>query len=93
MPLPAILAVIQGIIAAAPKILDAYNAAKAFINGLFGAGLITSDQQAQLHSQVDAVVTAILSGNPPPEWTVEPDPGTAPAPQPTTISIIPAVTA
>lgn len=69
-----IVAVIQAIVKNAPDIVKAFAAVKTFINGLFGAGAITKAQQDDLMAHVEAVLGAHLLGNPPPEWTVEPDP-------------------
>lgn len=65
---------ITAAISAAPKILAAYTAIRNFIMGLFGAGLITKEQQDTLMAHTDAVVEAFIKGEPPPAWTVEPDP-------------------
>lgn len=70
--------VIQGAIAAAPKVLEALAAAKQFVSGLFGAGLIDAATQDKLHAHCDEVAMAFIRGEVPPAWTVEPDPVGAP---------------
>lgn len=75
---PALIAQIAGwitaAVSAAPKIIAAYNAIRNFIMDLFGAGVITKAQQDALMAHTDATVEAFLKGEPPPAWTVEPDP-------------------
>ena len=73
----AFLLIVQGIqaaIAAAPEIASIMTAAKDFVSSLFGAGVITAAQQDALHAHIDDLVFALLNGNEPPEFTIEPDP-------------------
>lgn len=69
-----VISIIKGIIAAAPDIAKAYGAVVNFIETLFGSKLITIEQQAELRANVDAAFKALLNGETPPQWTVEPDP-------------------
>jgi hypothetical protein len=76
---PALLAsIVQYIalaISAARELEPAVVAAKKFVTALFEKGLLTKEQQAAVHAYVDAVASAGVNGDPPPAWTVEPDPG------------------
>lgn len=69
-----VISAIQLVIAAAPKVEALYVKAKDFISAMFGAGIITVEQQDALHKHVDALQAAALAGTPPPSWTVESDP-------------------
>jgi len=69
--------IIQGLtaaIAAAPTIITQIENAKALIEGLFSAGVITKETQDALHTHLDTVVAAVLAGQVPPEFAVEADP-------------------
>ena len=69
--------ILQGILAAiqaAPQVVEVITSAKNFISALAGAKVFTPEQQAALHSWVDAQAAMIASGITPPAWTVEPDP-------------------
>ena len=77
-----LLLIIQGIeaaIAAAPQVIDVAEKGKALIASLFEAGAITIDQQNTTHAHIDAIQAAVIAGIVPPSWTVEADPGSAPA--------------
>lgn len=76
-----ILAGIQMAMAATPKVIELVKQGKAFFSGLFGAGLITREQQNALHAQIEAHAEMIAAGIVQPQWTVEPDPAT-PEPPP-----------
>lgn len=69
-----IVSVIQAIVKYAPDAAKAYTAVKGFIMSLFGAGVISKADQDKLFAYVDATLKAHEAGNPPPQWTVEPDP-------------------
>ena len=69
-----IIQAVQAAIAAAPQVADVAVKAKDFIASLFGAGLITKEQQDRIHAHVDAICAAALAGQELPEWTVEADP-------------------
>ncbi len=75
---PAILALIvqglQAAIEAAPQIASVVAKAKDLISELFAAGVITAQQQADVHQHVDATCAAALAGRPSPAWQVQPDP-------------------
>lgn len=76
-----IAAWIQALISAAPKVEVAVRDIIAFVKGLFGAGVIDKKTQDDLLAFVDNVALAFLKNEPPPAWTVEPDPPTAALPQ------------
>lgn len=61
-------------ISAAKNLKPAVEDAIAFVKGLFGSGLITKEQQDALMGYVDACTLAFVHDDPPPAWTVEPDP-------------------
>lgn len=65
---------IQVAIASAPKLFDAADKAVKLIEALFAAKLITKEQQDSVRAFVNAQAVAVLTGGPPPHWTVEPDP-------------------
>jgi hypothetical protein len=65
---------IQAVIAAAPQIAELAVKTKDYIAALFGAGIITKEQQDKLHAHVDAVCAAAIAGTELPHWTVEADP-------------------
>ena len=65
---------LEALIQAEPQIASVVSAVKNLITGLFGAGIITADQQNALHARIDAVAAAAQAGQVLPEWTVEPDP-------------------
>lgn len=64
----------QMAIASAPQIEVAVKAAKDAFTGLFSDGVITTDQQNELHAHVDAIGLAVVGGQTPPEFQVQPDP-------------------
>lgn len=68
------IAIINGInlaVQAAPKILEVGTAAVDFAAALFGAGVITREQQEAVNVYVEAVQSAALAGLRPPHWQVE----------------------
>lgn len=65
---------IQAIIAAAPQIAEVAIKTKDYVAALFGAGVITKEQQDKIHAHVDAVCAAALAGQELPHWQVEADP-------------------
>lgn len=69
-----IIQLIQAGLAVAPQIGEAAIKAKNFISALFGAGLITAEQQGAIHAHVDKIVVALKAGEVPPHWQVEADP-------------------
>ena len=72
-----ILLIIQGIqaaISAAPGVIDIVNKGKALIASLFGAGVITKDQQDALHAHIDSLAKLAEVGVIPDHWKVEADP-------------------
>jgi hypothetical protein len=75
---PATLALIaqalQLAIAAAPEVIAVSQKVTELIEELFKADAISIEQQTALKDHMDAVMTAALSGQEPPHWTVEPDP-------------------
>lgn len=75
--MPPLLLIIQGIQAAitlAPGAIKIVEAAKAMIESLFQAGVISAQEQNALFAHVDALQAAVLAGEVPPAWRVEPDP-------------------
>jgi hypothetical protein len=76
METAAILQIIQLALAATPKVIDLARDTKDWVDALFRAGVITAEQQNAVHAYVDAVCDAALRGEPPPHWSVEPDPST-----------------
>jgi hypothetical protein len=72
-----LMLIVQGVgaaISAAPQIEAVVVSAKNFITSLFEGGVITIDQQAAVHSHIDALVAAANSGTVPPEFQVGADP-------------------
>lgn len=69
-----VASLIQLVLAAAPKVIEAAAATKAYITGLFIAGVVDKETQDKLHAHVDEVAVALLTGKIPPQFTVEPDP-------------------
>jgi hypothetical protein len=57
-----------------PKVEAIVIAFKNTISHLFHAGVIDKATQDLLHAHLDAVALAFVNGEPPPAWTVEPDP-------------------
>lgn len=74
MEITAIIAIFQAAISAAPKVAELVVKAKEYIAALFGAGLITKEQQDRLFNHMQELQAAALTGNPPPHWAVEPNP-------------------
>jgi len=70
----AIMAAIQGAIAIAPDVIKLAASAKTFITDLFGSGVITAQEQNDMHTRVTALCIARLKGELPAHWAVEPDP-------------------
>jgi hypothetical protein len=74
---PAVIALIsalQGLIASAPDIIAFAAKVKLWINDMFSAGLINSEQQQVLHDRVTAIVKDALNGVVPAHWQIDPDP-------------------
>jgi hypothetical protein len=71
--LPIILAGIQAAISAAPQVAEVIAAAKNLLTSLFGAGVISKEQQDALHQWVDSHAALVQQGIEPPSWSVEPD--------------------
>ena len=65
---------IQGLIQAAPDIIAFAAKVKGWIADLFSAGIITAEQQNELHARVTAICAAALNNTLPPHWQVEADP-------------------
>jgi hypothetical protein len=65
-----IVSFIQLAVKAAPLEQQVYNDARALINDLFAAKLITADQQAALMQWCDDHMAAILANQQPPEFKV-----------------------
>ena len=59
---------------AAPDIAAIYEKARDWFAMLFKGGLITREQQQDLMAWADAHEKAVLAGEVPPEFQVEPDP-------------------
>jgi hypothetical protein len=74
MDIAFIITLIQAGIKLAPDVIEFYAKAKRFIDSLFARGAIDAETQAKVRDFVDACQTAALSNQPPPHWTVEPDP-------------------
>ena len=70
----ALLGLINGAIAAAPKAVELIKNAKDFITGLFKAGLISKEQQDAAHAYADAQGELVRLGIVPDSWQVRPDP-------------------
>ncbi len=73
-----IISFIQLAIKAAPLAKDLYDEGRALINEMFKTKLITAEQQAELMAWADEHERAVLAGEMPPEFKVEPP---APAPE------------
>ena len=73
-----IISFIQLAIKAAPLAKDVYDDGRALINEMFSTKLITAEQQAELMTWADEHERAVLAGEMPPEFKVEPP---APAPE------------
>lgn len=74
---PAVILAIQGaqaLLTEFPQIEGLAEDVKTFFSGLVSKGVIPAEQQNAVFSHVDAVCAAVLAGNLPPEFTVEPDP-------------------
>lgn len=69
-----IVSLIQMASSAAPAASKLYKEAKALFTMLFKGGLITVEQQQSLMSWADAHQAAVLAGEVPPEFTIDPDP-------------------
>lgn len=74
MEAQAILTLIAAVVAAAPTIEEGVLKAKAFIEAMFTAKLISTAQQDALIAVVDARAKLAEAGLPPVHWTVQPDP-------------------
>jgi hypothetical protein len=70
-----IVSAIQLAIAAAPQVASIVSDFKNLIAGLFGAGAIDAATQDALMAHVDAVAAAVAAGTEPPEFQVQPNPG------------------
>lgn len=77
-PLPpqvaAVLAIIQLALNAAPIAKQVYDKAKAVFDMWFKGGLITRAQQDVLMGWADEHERAVLAGETPPHFDIEPDP-------------------
>lgn len=62
------------LISAAQDAKPIIDAAKSVIAGWMNDGLISVEQQNQLHAHMDALMQSVLSGQEPPEFVVQPDP-------------------
>lgn len=72
-----LLLIIQGIqaaISAAPAVADIVVKAKDLIASLFGAKLISKEQQDAVHAHIDSLSALAKLGIIPDHWKVEPDP-------------------
>jgi hypothetical protein len=70
----ALMAAIQGLIAASPDIIAFAGKVKLWIRDMFSSGLITAAQQQELHDRVTTIVRDALNGDVPSHWQVEADP-------------------
>jgi hypothetical protein len=70
----AVMAAIQSLIASAPDIIAFAAKVKGWINDMFTAGLINSEQQQALNDRVTAIVKDALNGVVPAHWQIDPDP-------------------
>lgn len=68
-----ILSILNLATKAAPEVQKLYASARELFTTLFAGGLITAEQQAKLMSWSDAHEAAVLRGELPPEFSVEPD--------------------
>lgn len=68
-----IVAGITAALNAAPAVTQLVEQTKGYISALFTAGVITAEQQNQLHAHCDAHMHATLRGEKPPELVVDPD--------------------
>ncbi len=59
---------------AAPQVKQVYDDAKNLVENLFKGGLITKEQQDLYMTWADAHQSAVLAGEVPPEFNVDPDP-------------------
>lgn len=69
-----ILAALPLIIQAVPSVEAGVSAAKAWISSLIGSSQIDAASQDALHAHVDAIASALASGQTPPEFQVQADP-------------------
>jgi hypothetical protein len=69
-----IIQAVEAAIKAAPQVEAVAVKGKEWVTSLFEAGLISKATQDAIHSHVDAIRDAFLTGSIPPQWTVEPDP-------------------
>jgi ribosomal protein S5 len=69
-----ILAGVNAVLTAAPEITNLVNQVKATVDRLFGAGIITREEQDRLKAHCDAHMQARLRGERPPELVIDPDP-------------------
>ena len=69
-----IIELIRAAISAAPQAIEVIQGARATIDALFTAKLITVEQQKRLHDHVDKLCEAALTLSTPPAWEVQPDP-------------------
>lgn len=76
--IPILLAGLHAALSSAPTITadiqQLIASMHTLFNGLFSSGLITADQQNQLHAWVDARAAEAAAGQAPPSWLVMPDP-------------------
>jgi len=78
MTAASLLLIVQGIqaaISAAPEVESVVENAKTWVSSLFSSGVITIAQQNAVNAQIDAIVAAFAGGTTPPEFQVQPDPG------------------
>jgi len=74
MDIAFIITCIQLCIKSAPDVAKFVKDAKAFVDSIFAAGLISQEQQEKVKAFADACQTAALANQPPPHWAVEDDP-------------------
>jgi hypothetical protein len=72
MELTAIISLVSLAAKAAPEVEQVYQDGKTLIASLFSKGIITQAQQDAAMQWADAHQAAVLAGNTPPEFEVEP---------------------
>jgi hypothetical protein len=68
------VSLVEMAVKAAPDAITIVNQARAFFGSLFSAGQISVEQQTAVSARLEAITQAVLRGEVPPAWQVEPDP-------------------
>ena len=65
---------VQGLIAIAPDVIAFAAKVRGWIAEMFSSGLISAETQNALNNRVTEICRAVLNGEVPVHWTIEPDP-------------------